>query len=350
MIQIREAYYGVSAKRKEYVNLDIAKFVCSLLIVFIHTSPFAEMSTIVDFYFKDVVARVAVPLYFAMSGFLFFRKLDYQDGKIKNSPENLRHLMKCVTRNLTVYLTWSVIYYAASIPEWYYSGWWGIYVIKDCVVKLFFTGSYYHLWYLLALIYAIPLLYILLCFISIRKIWLVAGLLWICECLIYSYTWIGTDRIELITMILQRAPILFDTLFRGIPLLAVGAVCGNKMDKNRRHQKEKILVSFVLCVLEASLLFFLSPNTSNYSYLFTTPLVACFGIQILTGNKQIQISAENARRLRNMSLTVYCIHPLVIIFCGVCSVPNGIPLWLAVSFLTIGLAYLYEKLRNNRRR
>ena len=67
--------------RMSYANLDIAKFTCSLLVVFIHTAPFTNYP-VAHFYTADVICRVAVPLFFAMSGFLFFRGAVFENGRI----------------------------------------------------------------------------------------------------------------------------------------------------------------------------------------------------------------------------------------------------------------------------
>lgn len=55
-----------------YTNLDVAKFVCALLVVFIHTDPLRGVSEIAGFYLKDVLARVAVPLFLRYPVSCFF--------------------------------------------------------------------------------------------------------------------------------------------------------------------------------------------------------------------------------------------------------------------------------------
>ena len=50
-----------------YPNLDLAKFVCALLVVVIHTSPLENTAELAHFYLNNVFARVAVPLFFAAS-------------------------------------------------------------------------------------------------------------------------------------------------------------------------------------------------------------------------------------------------------------------------------------------
>ena len=90
-------------QKRGYPNLDAAKFLCALLIVVIHTSPLQNASPLVHFYVNDVITRVAVPLFFAMSGFLFFRKLDFVDGKIAGTKRNFTCIVKATRKNVLLY-------------------------------------------------------------------------------------------------------------------------------------------------------------------------------------------------------------------------------------------------------
>lgn len=54
---------------KNYSGIDYFRFVASLLIIAIHTSPFVSFSETGDFILTRVVARVAVPFFLMTSGF-----------------------------------------------------------------------------------------------------------------------------------------------------------------------------------------------------------------------------------------------------------------------------------------
>lgn len=189
-----------------------------------------------------------------------------------------------------VYLLWALIYILLSLPGWYQSGWWEIKVIRDCIISVLFKGGRYHLWYLLAIIYAMPILYIIMCLISRRRLGVIIIGLWLCECLLYSYLWIGMDRIPVVRFVFQRIPIAFDALFRAVPLLAVGACCvvpASSGQSGRWGLKTFILLA--VCAAEASVLFYLSPNCGNYSYLLGTPFLTYCGLRFLTDSRQIRI-------------------------------------------------------------
>ena len=327
-------------------NLDITKFVCALLIVIIHASPLKNGSSMVNFYLRDVLARIAVPLFFAISGFLFFRKLVYENGKIKKCPENRKRFIKYMKHIIFLYVIWSAVYIVVSIPTWYKMGWWGVALIKDIIVSFFMRGSYYHLWYLLASIYAIPTLYFLMRYVSLRKLLHIMGLLWICECLSYSYSWIGIENISLVMAISQKFPIAFDTFFRALPLIAVGACCTfAKPPKSIKCYAVLTFLSFGLCAMEASLLYFFTPNDGKYSYLFTTPLFSYTALQLLVNGKQACISLKVSTALRNASLVIYCVHPLVIIFCNSMNVPGGVYTWSLTTGITVCFALVWSRLK-----
>ena len=66
-------------------SLDVVKWVSALLIIIIHTNPFREIE-VLDFYIKEVLARIAVPMFFAISGFLSSEESRSRMGKSRDHP------------------------------------------------------------------------------------------------------------------------------------------------------------------------------------------------------------------------------------------------------------------------
>lgn len=58
--------------KKEYKAIDLFKFVASILVVTLHTKPFAWFAD-VDYYFT-CFGRIAVPFFFITTSFFFFNK------------------------------------------------------------------------------------------------------------------------------------------------------------------------------------------------------------------------------------------------------------------------------------
>ena len=63
-------------KREAYPAVDIAKFVLAILVVAIHVQPFRGMT---GFLYDNCVARIADPLFFAITAFFMFRGAFEQD-------------------------------------------------------------------------------------------------------------------------------------------------------------------------------------------------------------------------------------------------------------------------------
>ena len=132
--------------KKKYGAIDIAKYVSALLVVCIHTFPFYEVSVRLNAYWIQTVCRLAVPFFFVSSGFFFFRKWD------KNHPEaNQEALSRYEKRLGKIYLIWTIIYLPYTIWDYTRAGF-RFYHIFAYLRDLLLNGSYYHLWFLPALI------------------------------------------------------------------------------------------------------------------------------------------------------------------------------------------------------
>lgn len=73
----RDHHMNVNENKKTYVTIDIAKFVMAILVVAIHVRPFSGEAA---FVYDDIVARIADPLFFQITAFLFLKK---SFGKIR---------------------------------------------------------------------------------------------------------------------------------------------------------------------------------------------------------------------------------------------------------------------------
>ena len=346
-------------KKRNLINFDLTKLVCALLVVCIHASPVAGASAGIQFYVTDVAARIAVPLFYAMSGYLFFGRLEYENGRIKSCPENRTRLLRQTRRTGVLYLGWSAAYLLIlQLPNWYRTGWWGTYVIKDYLVSLFFRCSYYHLWYLLAMLYAVPVLYGLLSLVPVRRAATAAALLWIFECLTYSYLWIGVDRIAPVMLIGTKMPIVYDTLLRAVPLLFLGAYLSQHPPAGK-PRLWAVLAAAVLCAGEATALYLRDPGSGQYSYLFLTPLAAYLQLRALLLSRPVRLRPGVGVRMRSLSTNVYLIHPMVIALLAPLSIPDGpthygavvtvsVLLSLLLDAGTAGLCQCTKQLRSNR--
>ena len=56
--------------------VDIAKFLCAIFVVGIHTRPLSGLSGLADFVLCDIIFRVAVPFFAVCTGYYLTRRMD----------------------------------------------------------------------------------------------------------------------------------------------------------------------------------------------------------------------------------------------------------------------------------
>lgn len=130
-------------ERIQYKGIDVVKFVMALFIVVLHTHPLEGISGSLNFLLSDVIGRVAVPFFFAATGFLL-------EQKIRGSGAKEREVL-CgyVRRILGLYVIWTILYLPIIVWDKIVDG-------QDTLLHGIFTmardfifaGSYAHLWYL----------------------------------------------------------------------------------------------------------------------------------------------------------------------------------------------------------
>ena len=74
--------------KKTYVGLDLLKFVMALVVVAIHVKPF-ETNAVLTAIFKPCL-DAAVPVFFLISAFLLFFKIELNEKKWEGKINGLR--------------------------------------------------------------------------------------------------------------------------------------------------------------------------------------------------------------------------------------------------------------------
>lgn len=162
-------------KKKNYTAVDIAKYVSALLVVCIHTYPLYDLSPTANTILIQAICRIAVPFFFVVSAFLFFSKIDPAAGA--HDAQNRGMLTHYLRRLALLYGVWSVLYLPYTFLLWRADGFSFAFVLRwlfDC----FFNGSYYHLWFLPALMLGTIIVYWLYTTFSLRKGMLVTAILY----------------------------------------------------------------------------------------------------------------------------------------------------------------------------
>lgn len=87
------------------INIDVARFVVSFLVIAIHISPFININQEFNFFFTRILGRIAVPLFFMITGYFVI------DGCLKDKNK----LKKYTIKILKIYLFCIILYLPINI-------------------------------------------------------------------------------------------------------------------------------------------------------------------------------------------------------------------------------------------
>ncbi len=236
--------------KRLYGAVDIAKYISALLVIAIHTFPFAGISETFNLYFISTICRMAVPFFFTISAYFFFTKLRYDDGRFLSRGSVFWKYLK---RLGILYLVWTVIYLPYTIWNWA-SGGFSISFILGWIRDFFLNGSYYHLWFLPALILGMIIVYRLLTQKSLKEALIVSLVLYGIGYLlnIYGPIWEGLPFINILYGFLMK---ILGTARDGIFFAPIFLVLGALLSKTGRMSWKAslvgLIISFLLLCLEA---------------------------------------------------------------------------------------------------
>lgn len=155
------------------INIDVARFVVSFLVIAIHISPFININQDINFFFTRVLGRIAVPLFFMITGYFVI------DGCLKDKSK----LKKYTIKILKIYLFCIILYLPINI----YMGKFNNISIFSIVKDILINGTLYHLWYFPALILGIWITYYFIKKLGNRKTFIIVIVLYIIGLLGDSY-------------------------------------------------------------------------------------------------------------------------------------------------------------------
>lgn len=132
-------------------RFDILKFVLAFLIVVMHSSVFPRWML--------PLPRLAVPLFFMMTSYLFFVKLK----NISDEVFRKQAIVKYIKRNTYLYLFWCIVFLPCMIVLQYMSWSAGgvLGVIKYNLKAFFISGFFPASWFILATVYAVTIVFFL---------------------------------------------------------------------------------------------------------------------------------------------------------------------------------------------
>lgn len=135
-----------TVKNQPKYGIDFAKFLCSILVVAIHTHPI-QYGTIADYYF-NCFCRIAVPFFFVTSSYFYYTK----GGGIK----------KYIRRLLILYVCWFVVEIPFTIKVYFFDADGSILLNSFKFIRgLLINNSFFASWFLTALMEGMLIIHLL---------------------------------------------------------------------------------------------------------------------------------------------------------------------------------------------
>lgn len=291
-------------RTRQYAAIDIAKYIGAMLVVAIHTFPFIDISESFNLFFISTICRLAVPFFFVCSAFFLFSKMQARPKRSQSI------LMLYLRRLLILYLVWTVIYLPYTIWNYTQAGF-SFLSLLGWIRDFFLNGSYYHLWFLPALMLGTLIFRWLSSRESLPKALLISLGLYLIGWLInvFAPLWQSLAGFSMVYGFFEKTLVTArDGIFFAPAFVAIGALCARTKRQNLKTSAIGFGVSFLCLILEVTLYAKLNMLT-DLSCMFLS-LIPCeyFLLQMLL---QTQISwKESYTALREDSTLIYVSHVL----------------------------------------
>ncbi len=334
--------------KPNYGWLDRFRIIAALAVIAIHTSPLDTFHEGADFFLTRVLARIAVPFFFMVTGHFVVAGF-LPSGKAAPSTKSMVRFRKFLAKTSMLYLFCIILY----LPVGIYAGHYKDMSVGIMLRMLFFDGTFYHLWYFPACIMGVALVYLLSRFLSLGAMTAVSAVLYAIGLLGDSYYGL-VEKVPALEafygFLFQISSYTRNGLFLAPLFLVLGAwMAGAAQGQDGRDLSEKRLflcslsaLSFALMTGEAFLLRHFQFQRHDSMYLLLVP-VMLFLYRFL-----LCIPVKSDRAFRTASTWIYVLHPaFIVVVRGIAKplgltgllVDNSLVHYLAVSFLSVAAAF-----------
>lgn len=268
-------------ERKNYWSLDIAKFLCAIMIISAHfASEWGSFPVVVDYAFSIYI--IAVPFFFACSGFLFFNKY----FSLNSKEEQKIYFIKYQKRLWTMYGVWTLVYLPFQVAVWIMKGEFVERLLRFIHSSLVIQ-TYATIWFIPALAVGIAATCFLVSKLGNKALFAVAAALYFFGMLGYTYNFLveGTVIGEFYDVYLLIFKTTRNGIFNAIPFVFMGYCISRKNVSPTRKSAVKYgllaCVFLLLVVLESFILKFKFNVTGMDIGVFLVPFTYCFIMALL---------------------------------------------------------------------
>lgn len=278
---------------RRIAGLDYAKLIAAFVVIAIHTSPLEEINKNLNYYIVYVIGRIAVPLFFMITGYFTLGEILYSTEKLK---KYLIHISGLYIFSIILYIPIN-LYKGIRKPS-----------LIDAFKVLLFDGTMYHLWYFPAVIIGIIILYLLIKKFDIKKSMLICVGLYIIGVLGDNYYGLAIKipfLEKFYSLIFDLSTYTRNGIFFAPIFLLLGYLIkrGTRID---RYAGRKFIVSIMFLLLEGTIVYLFQWQKHNALY-FSLPLCGWYLFLLL-------LKGENRKTkiLSDLSMYIYIIHVWVI--------------------------------------
>ena len=170
-------------ERKNYWTLDIVKFICALIIISAHyANEWGHYPALIDYVFSIYI--IAVPFFFACSGFLFFAKLN----SIPTKEGKFAYFIKYQKRIWIMYGLWTAVYFTYILWDWIVKDELSIEVFLRWLHNALVVQTYSTIWFLPALAVGVAIIYFLVSRLTKAQMIALCVILYFLGMLGYTYS------------------------------------------------------------------------------------------------------------------------------------------------------------------
>ena len=324
--------FHAQTKQLQYQNLDLFRFLSSIIIIVLHARPFFTVSYEIDMAINNIIGRICVPFFFFISGYFAAK----QEQK---KPDYIRSYIRSM---IPVYLLWSAVYlpWSLSLAAPYIQQVSGLLctiglptaiqnllllllVPLAVIVALLYSGVYYHLWYFPALLLSMLVLRWWKRKYSLRGLLTVSFVLLLFGATETYYGFCG----QFFQSLLHYYYAVFFTTRNSLFYVTLGYWMGKQEQPASSLCFLKLLLSIAALVGEGMLLQTTQRLDSNI-LLACVPLVYYLFSCLLYTN--IHVPQLSEIPFRAISKYYYLVHPLMILFVHAWF-PQVDSFWMAVA-------------------
>lgn len=292
--------------KKVYQGIDTFKLVAAVCVVVLHA---VENSSWFPSEVKFVFTRFAVPFFFVVSGFFFYKGLDKACSKMKYFKKYLKHIVK-------IFIIWALIIYTPFVLTTYLNKYHDNSLWRICLYlirRIFIIGPGPY-WYLIALGWSAIFLYY--CYMKKNDIILYAAIviglfLEICyscfngilsEYKVFEYLFKG---------IYFAFSWEFNFITFGIPFMGIGYIIAKKkISCTVKPLCVVFAVATIIRIVEFNMPIIIKSdfwNNNQISFMFIVQAISFF---LIAKEIKIDISRENSLKLRQLSSCIYFSHAI----------------------------------------